>query len=228
MSKIFDCHTHEVYKGRSGFLIALDGIRGAKGGYGNGEVVKVARENCMIPVQYITRDMSRQVETEIIKFHPRREQYSMVDIARYIDRFKPKAVIIDTLNQPYNSPNDYWFLLKQFPEIQFLLSHAGGFDILQFIEIVMFQRNAWIDFSFTQHVFGWCGNNTMLPHVISNIDYALKNDKINCKILFGSDNIRGECDMLPEALKQYEKYDCYDRVIKYNHIKFMEESGVEL
>ena len=226
MEKFFDCHTHEVYNERKGFLIALDGIRGTDGGYSNSEVVDVAVKNGMIPVQYVISDIKEKLETDVIKFHPRRENYTLIDVARYIENYHPKAVIIDTLNQPYTSPEDYWKLLMKFPEIPFLLSHAGGFDILYFLQIAMFQKNAWIDFSSIQHTFGWCGENVVLPHVRNHIDYALQEERIYRKVLFGSDNMRGEPDVAIEALEQYKKYNSYNQIVKNNYKTFLKECGI--
>lgn len=225
MKTFFDCHTHEVYKGRTGFLIALDGIRGSAGGYSNKEVVDVAIKNEMIPVQYVISNLKKNIETDIIKFHPRREGYSMKEIQRYIEIYYPKAVIIDTLNQPYIKPNEYWNLVLKFPEIPFLLSHAGGFDILYFLQIAMFQKNVWIDFSYTQHVFGWCGQNIELPYIKENIEYALQDKRIYEKLLFGSDNMRNEPDLVQDALKKYCCFDSYEQVVNQNYKAFLEACG---
>lgn len=227
METFFDCHTHEVYEGRTGFLIALDGDSGSAGGYSNREVIDVAMENKMIPVQYVTSKLEKGVETDIIKFHPRREKYLMEDIACYIKKYCPKGVILDTLNQPYMQPNDYWWLVKKFPNVQFLLSHAGGFDVLVFLQIAMFQENAWIDFSHVQHLFGWCGENITLPHVKENIDYALMNERIYKKILFGSDNMRNEVDLAIEALERYKYFESYEQVVNRNYKIFLEACGYE-
>ena len=227
MKNFFDCHTHEVYEERTGFLIALDGRLGSVGGYDNKEVIGIAKKNGMIPVQYVTSKLDKDLETNIIKFHPRREQYSIEDISLYIQNYAPKAVIIDTLNQPYMQPNDYWWLVKQFPNIQFLLSHAGGFDILNFLQIAMFQNNAWIDFSYVQHLFGWCGEKNPLQHVVENMNYAFCNERIYKKLLFGTDNMRNEPDLALEALEKYREFSAYEQVVVQNHKTFLEISGYE-
>lgn len=79
----------------------------------------------------------------------------MVDDIR---RRAPKGVIFDTLNDPFWIPNDYWKMAKEFPQIQFLFSHAGGYKMLDFIEICEFNKNVWLDFNFTQNYFGIVGD----------------------------------------------------------------------
>lgn len=222
MEKFYNCHTHVANKQTGGFLIALDGVRGSEGGYSNSEVLEKAKKAEMIPVQYITGKKDENLETSIIKYHPRREGYTPDSVRESIQRNSPKAVIIDTLNQPFWQPNDYWNLAMAFPNIQFLFSHAGGFDIVDFLRITMFQKNVWIDFSFTQHVFGWCGKNVPMPLVVEHIEYAMKEKKLYDKLLFGSDSMRGEEDLTFEALESYKKFDSYKQVKEDNFLKFLE------
>ena len=223
MLKYYDCHSHEIGQQTGGFLIALDGKRGCTGGYSNKEVILTAKEANLIPVQYVTYQLEENLETEILKYHPRREQYSVLLVEKHIEKTKPKIVIIDTLNAPYWKPEDYWRLAIKFPDIGFLFSHAGGFDIVEFLKIVMFQKNVWIDFSFTQHVFGWCGTNESFPVVTQSIDYAMKDPRIYKKILFGSDSMRSEKELASEALISYENYDSFLDVIDKNFMNFIEE-----
>ena len=225
MERFYNCHTHESNTQTGGFLIALDGIRGSEGGYSNLEVVEKAQKVGMIPVQYITEKIE-YLETSIIKYHPRREMQTTESVRESIQRNCPKAVIVDTLNQPFWLPNDYWNLALTFPQIQFLFSHAGGFDIVDFLRITMFQKNVWIDFSFTQHVFGWCGKNVAMPLVVQHIEFAMKEKRIYDKLLFGSDSMRGEPDLTIEALESYKKFDSYKQVTEDNFLKFLEVSGL--
>ena len=226
MRKYYDCHRHEVGNQIGGFLIALDGKRGCAGGYSNDEVILIAQEANMIPVQYVTYRLEENLKTEVLKYHPRRENYSVLSVENHIEKMAPKIVIIDTLNAPYWKPEDYWSLSIKFPDIGFLFSHAGGFDIVEFLKIAMFQKNVWIDFSFTQHVFGWCGANVPLPVVTQSIDYAMKDSRIYKKLLFGSDSMRGEKELASEALVSYENYDSFSDVIDSNFKKFVKEYGI--
>ncbi len=224
MNGFYDCHTHEVNKQTGGFLIALDGRRGSEGGYSNKEVNEKALSSKMIPVQYVTYTLDDDLETSIIKYHPRREKYSTIEVKNHIEKHEPKAVIIDTLNQPFWQPKDYWEIAINNPHIQFLFSHAGGFDINDFLMISMFQKNVWIDFSFTQHVFGWCGDNIPMPVVVQAIDYSMKDKRIFERLLFGSDSMRNEEDLSIDALESYKKYESFNRVIKTNFELFLEKS----
>lgn len=226
MDRFYNCHTHVSNKQTGGFLIALDGIRGSEGGYSNLEVLEKGKIAEMIPVQYVTGREDENLETRILKYHPRRERYRPESVRESIQRYSPKAVIIDTLNQPFWQPNDYWLLAMAFPKIQFLFSHAGGFDIVDFLKITMFQKNVWIDFSFTQHVFGWCGKNVPMPLVVEHMEYAMKEKKLYDRLLFGSDSMRGEKDLTFEALDSYKKFDSYQQVTEKNFLKFLEVSAL--
>lgn len=221
MNIYFDCHMHEINGEHGGLLIAVGGMRGSEGGYSNADVkVKAGFKKGIIPVQYIDNQFCA-TDTAIVKYHPRRERYLVEDVKKDIEHRKPKAVIIDTLNQPYWQPADYWRLVSEFSEIPFLLSHSGGYDMLQFLNMTTYVANAWIDFSFVQHVFGMCGNNIPLKQIVELMQYGLSEKKIYSKLMFGTDNIRGEKDVAQEVLKVYSKYGSYEQVIKENFLNFI-------
>lgn len=67
-----------------------------------------------------------------------------------------------------------------------MFSHAGGYKILDFIEICEFNKNVWLDFSFTQNYFGMIGTKEELKAVTDIIRYAFKST-MKDRILFGSD-----------------------------------------
>lgn len=223
MIDYYDCHTHEVGNQKGGFLIALDGKRGCKGGYSNKEIIEVANVHGMIPVQYVTYQLEEELQTPILKYHPRREHYTPQQVEEHIERMEPKVAIIDTLNAPYWKPEDYWKIAIRFPNTGFLFSHAGGFDIVEFLKIVMFQKNVWIDFSFTQHVFGWCGAKEEFPLIAQHIEYSLKDERIYSRLLFGSDSMRGEKELATEALAKYFNYKTFTDITQHNFIRFIEE-----
>jgi hypothetical protein len=51
-----------------------------------------------------------------------------------------------------------------------------------------FVPNVWIDFSATQHTFGWVSGDRS-PHFIADlIDHGLREPRIAQRVLFGSDN----------------------------------------
>jgi hypothetical protein len=226
-TEFYDCHTHEVTKlGHGGFLIALDGKRGSDGGYNNEEVITVSNSCNMLPVQYVTSHLETNLKTKILKYHPRRELYSPREVSENIIINKPSAVILDTLNRPAWSVVDYWNIIKQFPEKKFLLSHAGGYDIVDFLEIAMFERNVWIDFSYTQHFFGWCGGNEYMPYVCSNIEYALKEVRLSKKIMYGSDSMRGEEDLSVNSITKYLTYPYQTEHLSTNFLEFVDKANL--
>lgn len=221
MIEYCDCHMHETHNEKKGILIALEGKRGSDGGYTNQEVSDIAKHNDgIIPVHYVDFEFC-DTETPLVKYHPRRENYTADEVIDDIKNRNPKGVIIDTLNQPDWTFSDYWKIAKQYPDIPFLLSHTGGFDMLQFLNIAMFQKNVWIDFSFVQHVFGFCGDNIALKPICDLIDYGMKDPRIYNKLLFGTDNMRGERDQSQEALEKYLCYDSFDQVVNQNFERFI-------
>jgi hypothetical protein len=207
--EFFDAHSHWIEKQTGGFLIAIEGDQPISKTYNNEEVLTLKKSNDkFIPVQYIRKSF-QETETPVVKYHPRREGYSPNQIISDIKRRKPRIVIIDTLNQPYWCPRDYWEIAKKFPSIQFLFAHAGGYDVFDFAKICDFQQNSWLDFSFTQHYFGWCGSRPQMNVILEIIHYCFENDRIRNKILFGSDN------MFCSQQESLEKYLVLSDVQKY-------------
>jgi len=213
----YDAHAHIVENQRGGFLIALEGEPYFDGILNNQEVIKLEnKENYLFAVQYIRKNFNKTI-TDIVKYHPRREQYKPIEVINDINNRKPKIVLIDTLNQPYWQPLDYWNIAIKFPNIQFVMCHAGGYDIYEFIKMAHFQKNIWIDFSLTQEYFGWNNNINKNKFIIENIEYALKNEIINKKILFGSDNL------FFSQVKAYIKYKKlgYSNILKDNFLNLL-------
>lgn len=223
----YDCHMHElISEQKKGFLIALDGRRGSDGGYNNQEILDIAKSvTDIIPVQYVDWQFC-ETQTPIVKYHPRREKYPMSQVMKDISNRNPRAVIVDTLNQPDWQPQDYWVLAREFPQIPFLFSHAGGYDMLAFINMVTYQKNVWIDFSYVQDIFGWWGNQPRLKPVIDLMEYGMLNPKVHGKLMFGTDSMRGEQQKDENILKLYGRYKCFQTVVHDNYLKFLKEAGI--
>lgn len=181
---IWDCHAHQIGKQDGGFIIALENQKEAAV-INNNLLQKVNMGKTFIPVEYVTNSF-QETNTDIVKYHPRLEKYTYKEVVKDISHRKVKGIIFDTLNEPYWKSDDYWKIANKFPQIQFLFSHAGGYKILEFIEICEFCKNVWIDFSFTQNHFGLIGNNSELKAVTDIIKYSFSAN-VKRKILFGSD-----------------------------------------
>ena len=121
----------------------------------------------------------------LLKYHPRREKYTPEEMIASIRALQPKAVMIDTLNEPAWVAYDYWKVARAFPDLTFILPHAGGYLVNDFIKICHFQPNVWIDFTLTHTNFGGISCNP-LPYVDQAIAYALKASFHN-RVLMGSD-----------------------------------------
>lgn len=179
----WDSHAHQIAYQTGGFLIALE--NGDKNVVSNQELRNMNLNSNFLPVEYVTNSFQDTV-TKIVKYHPRNEKYTPIEIMNDIKERSPKGVIFDTLNEPDWCPYDYWKIARAFPKIQFLFSHSGGYKVMDFIEICEFNNNVWLDFSFTQNYFGLIGEKAELRAVTDNIRYAF-NSAIKSKILFGSD-----------------------------------------
>ncbi|MCI9008367.1 MAG: amidohydrolase family protein [Lachnospiraceae bacterium] len=188
---IYDAHIHNKNIESGGFIIGLEGERKFEGVLNNEKALALhSPEDYYITFYYVTKEqcmIDENIGHSYLKYHPRREHYSVEQVAKSINKNLPKAVIIDTLNEPYWVAYDYWKIAKLFPEILFIFAHSGGYLINDFIKICHFQPNVWIDFSFTQTILGHYGNKENgLPYIEQAIKYALKSSFRN-KILFSSD-----------------------------------------
>lgn len=178
-----DCHAHAIKNQDGGFLIACESDRVK--GISNDELKKLELPQTIIPVEYITKEFQLS-SLSVVKYHPRLEGYLMDEVLQDIEKRHPRIVVMDTLNEPGWKPKDYWSIVSAYPHVQFLLSHAGGYSILEFIKMCNFNKNVWLDFSFSQNYFGLFGKETELKHVTELMRYAFKSS-LNDHILFGSD-----------------------------------------
>ena len=181
--QFYDCHAHQVGTQYGGFLIALEDDN--EEGISNSELRNMSLGKWFVPVEYVSKKFER-TESDIVKYHPRYEQYDVDSVIKDIVLRQPKGVIIDTLNEPYWEPNDYWMIAKKFPNISFLFSHAGGYKILDFIKICEFNHNVWLDFSYSQNFFGLIGDKLELKAITDIMKYAFQSH-LNDRIMFGSD-----------------------------------------
>lgn len=183
----YDAHCHKLLDQAGGFFIGLEGEPIFADVISNNEALRIEDPSKRrFAVEYITASKKKGARP-LLKYHPRREKYSVEFVKKSINLSSPKLCIIDTLNQPFWTPKDYWEIAQEFPEIEFIFCHAGGYDILEFLKIAEFGKNISIDFSLTQEYFGWCGGRTKFPHVVGCIDFAIGNQRLKRKVLFGSD-----------------------------------------
>lgn len=185
----YDAHIHNIGSERGGFLIGLEGEPYFNETLTNKEVLTLHDPlNKYISFYYITKGECKDiVQHKYLKYHPRREQYSLEEVIESIKMNNPKAVIIDTLNEPYWRPYDYWKVARTFPKLLFVFAHSGGYLINDFIKICHFQPNVWLDFALTHTTLGRYGDQkTGLPYIDQAIKYAMVAPFKN-KILMSSD-----------------------------------------
>ena len=187
----YDAHLHNEGEEVGGFIIGLEGTPSFEGVMTNGEAETLASGSPKYKFfRYVTADEALGCSEEggarmFLKYHPRREKYTPDEMITSICALGPKAVMIDTLNEPDWVAYDYWKVCRAFPKLTFILPHAGGYLINEFIKICHFQPNVWIDFTLTHTNFGSI-SKTPLPYVDQAIEYALKAPFKN-RVLMGSD-----------------------------------------
>ena len=188
----YDSHIHCPGEESGGFIVGLEGTPWFDGILHNAEAEAVAKASPAYKFfRYVTReealaeDACRVVCGQLLKYHPRREKYTPEEVVASIRALQPRAVMIDTLNEPGWVAYDYWKVARAFPDLTFIFPHAGGYLINDFIKICHFQSNVWIDFTLTHTNFGGISSNP-LPYVDQAIAYALKAPFRN-RVLMGSD-----------------------------------------
>lgn len=192
--KFYDAHLHNKGSEAGGFIVGLEGTPWFDGILHNDEATALAAEESVNYrfFRYVTDEEAKsdnrtieQSNNLLLKYHPRREKYTPDEVIGSIRLLQPRAVMIDTLNEPNWVPYDYWKVCRLFPDVKFLLPHAGGYLVNDFIKICHFQPNVWIDFTLTHTNLG-CISKNPLPYVDQAIWYAL-NAPFRNRVLMGSD-----------------------------------------
>ena len=211
----YDVHLHNVGKEKGGILIGLEGEPKYEGVLSNSELENFCKtHHKYFPCYYITKYFNSVPCEKILKYHPFREQYSPTEVIDDLSRRNCKICIIDTLNSPQWQPLDYHNIVRTFPNVKFILAHMGGYDILEFVKILEFNKNVYADFSLTQEYFGWCGSDIRLQMVIDLINYCFSKDKLRKKVLFGSDHPFYSQD---KAINAYIQYDNINDILINNY-----------
>lgn len=185
-ARFHDAHCHAPGESSGSLVIALEGTPVFPGTVENSEIGRFhdpARG--VIAVPYVRA--GREVHGPVIKYHPRREGYDPGWVHEDIERFDRRLVLIDTLNAIRWVPRAYLELAKAHTDVEFVMCHAGGYDIVEFVKMCRFLRNVWLDFSVTQHEFGWVSGRRSPAYVGDLIDHALHEPRIVPRVLFGSD-----------------------------------------
>jgi hypothetical protein len=181
-----DAHCHAFGAADGGFVIALEGSPYFPGTLTNAEVAELhdpSRKRFAIPY---ARSESSPVGP-LIKYHPRREGFGVDWINDDIAKHGRRLVLIDSLNAADWPPRCFLELAREHPEVEFVMCHAGGYDILEFVKLCRFLGNVWLDFSVTQHEFGWVSGTRNPPFIADLIDHALGERRIAPRVMFGSD-----------------------------------------
>ena len=213
--KFFDAHAHCIKNQAGGILLGMDGEPYFKGTLTNAQIETIVKDDKrFLPAYYISKNFGQVPNERILKYHPRREKYTAEEVIADLSKRACKICIIDTLNQPYWQPLDYWKVVAANQDKYFILPHVGGYDIIDFLKILDFNKNVYVDFSMTQEYFGWCGPRSRLALVADAIDYCLNSEKLSKRVLFGSDEPFFSQEL---ALRKYSTYTCAEDVFVNNY-----------
>lgn len=184
----YDSHIHKKNVERGGFIIGLEGQPIYDDTFNNVEALSLhAIENNYIAFYYVSKDeLAIKLKHKYLKYHPRREKYTPKEVVSSIKINNPRAVIIDSLNEPYWKADDYWWVARECADVIVVFAHAGGYLVNDFIKICHFQRNVYLDFSLTHTMLGKLGKEEGLFYINNAIHYSLNSDFAN-RILLGSD-----------------------------------------
>ena len=214
---IYDAHIHHKHNETGGFLIGLESSPNFEGTLSNNQVLAMHDpEAGYFSFYYVSKDeIDKKLKHKYLKYHPRREKYNHQNVISSIRINMPRAVIIDTLNEPYWTAYDYWSIAREFPDIPFVMAHAGGYLINDFIKICHFQKNVWLDFALTHTVLGGLGDEDAgLPYINQAIKYAL-NSSFKDRILLSSDYPFFSQDDV------FKYYDSYLDMLNNNYLKLV-------
>ena len=202
-----DAHCHAPGAASGAFVIALEGTPEFEGTFSNGEISPFhdpARLRIAVP--YVRA--GAQIEGTIAKYHPRREHYEADWIDADIRRFGRRLVLIDSLNAARWPPRTFFELAQRNAQTEFVMCHAGGYDILEFVKACRFLPNVWLDFSVTQHEFGWVSGERSPGFISELIDHALGERRTAPRIMFGSDfPLLEQADAVERALAALDDPD---------------------
>lgn len=215
----YDDHAHCIKGQTGGILIGLEGKPQFDNFLNNREVEEIIKANSNFKAcYYITKERNEVPDETLLKYHPRREKYTSDEVILDLKTRNCKLCIIDTLNQPNWNYLDYWKVVSAFPNIKFILPHMGGYDIVDFVKILDFNKNVYCDFAMTQEYFGWCGNRARYSVVADSIDYCLRHHKLSNKVMFGSD----EPDFSQAiALEKYQQLPNSEDLLVNNYLNLI-------
>ena len=215
---LYDAHIHNKNHEDGGFLIGLEGDPFFEGTLSNDEVLMLHNPQDMyFAFYYVTaEEINHTLKHPFLKYHPRREKYSPEEVSRSIEENHPKAVIIDTLNEPFWTAYDYWHIASENAATPIVMAHSGGYLINEFVKMCHFQPNVWIDFALTHTTLGRLGDTeTGLAYIQDAIKYAL-HSPFKDRVLMSSDYPFFDQDDV------FDYYSGYQELLNSNFLRLTE------
>ena len=216
---IYDAHLHKKGNEDGGFLIGLEGKPKFESTLTNQEALSLHDpKHSYFAFHYVSaNEIKKSITHPLLKYHPRREHYDPESVSYSISLNQPRAIIIDTLNEPFWIAYDYWKIAKENKDIPMIMAHSGGYLINEFIKMCHFQSNIWIDFALTHTTLAKLGDKEIgLNYINDAIKYSLCGSFKN-RVLLASDYPFFNQD---DVFRYYaENIELLNR----NYLKFVEE-----
>ena len=185
---MIDVHAHIVEAQHGGLILSVEGDPPVPEGHPYDWHKAQPYGETFVVAPYLTAD-KRHADSDIIYIHCRRNGFTPDQIAAYLAGSASKVVVLDTFYKFVWKPVDFFHLLARFRDRHFLLTHGGGYDIHEMLQVVRYSPNAFVDFSATQEIFGCVTGQPDLDIGVSRlIRHALAEPRIRSKVVFGSDN----------------------------------------
>jgi hypothetical protein len=143
----------KVINESKGILIALEGMPNLQYMLSNSQLreLRTGRNN-LLKVEYVSQSSINTGEdfssSRYLKYHPRRERYTIATIIEHSRNVKPQLIVLDTVLFPNFSVVEYMELVESLSETEFIFAHSFGLELSQYLGLLSFSR-VYFDFSKT-------------------------------------------------------------------------------
>lgn len=218
---IYDVHSHAIEAQCGGFILSIENSPSVPGGQSFDVISQNKLGDNYNIVRYVTKShVENKVvfDDNILYLHFRRENIEVEDLIKFLSVNKVRLVVLDTFSKFLLEIRDYHVLTRAFPEKLFLLAHGGGYEAQDFIQLVRYSSNCYIDFSATQSIFKFNRpSNDFERNLRGLLFHCFSEPRLSEKILFGSDNPEfNQYDMIAF----YQKYSLVN-IVNTNYINLI-------
>jgi hypothetical protein len=132
---MIDAHAHIVEAQHGGLILSVEGDPPVPEGHPYDWHKAQPYGETFVVAPYLTAD-KRHADSDIIYIHCRRNGFTPDQIAAYLAGSASKVVVLDTFYKFVWKPVDFFQLLARFRDRHFLLTHGGGYDIHEMLQVL--------------------------------------------------------------------------------------------